>query len=235
MSMARRHRRESRHHGAHHRGRPRVSSCWTELLRVANETSQTLDAHRLVARGFVRALHRRHGRSPGAGVARTLARSARCRWASACSPPISSRVTARTAGFNTIDIGAMTRAGAVRDDGADVHRRVAGQHRAAASRPRRSGSPSPRYGPRCAAVDDTAIFKRRLAPDTVAKAFFVSLIAFRGAERRRVAAAAHRGARPADDAVRDHVGLRHRGAVDGRERARRSACRRSSRPPASCS
>ena len=67
--------------------------------------------------------------------------------------------------------------------------------------------------------DDTVIFKRRLAPELVAKAFFISLIAFVAMNVRGLAAAAHRGPRPAPDAVRDDVGVRHGRAVDGRDGA----------------
>jgi trk system potassium uptake protein TrkH len=86
-------------------------------------------------------------------------------------------VTARTAGFNTIDIGAMTPAA--------LFVLMALMFVGASPGSTGGGVKTSTFAITLAALwatvrgsDDTVIFKRRLAPELVAKAFFVSLIAF---------------------------------------------------------
>jgi trk system potassium uptake protein TrkH len=86
-------------------------------------------------------------------------------------------VTARTAGFNTIDIGAMTSPA--------LFVLMALMFIGASPGGTGGGVKTTTFAITLAALgstvrgsDDTVLFKRRLAPDLVAKAFFVSLIAF---------------------------------------------------------
>jgi trk system potassium uptake protein len=86
-------------------------------------------------------------------------------------------VTARTAGFNTIDIGAMTVPA--------LFVMMALMFIGASPGGTGGGVKTSTFSITLAALwatvrgkDDTVIFKRRLAPELVAKAFFVSLIAF---------------------------------------------------------
>lgn len=86
-------------------------------------------------------------------------------------------VTARTAGFNTIDIGAMTVP--------SLFVMMALMFIGASPGSTGGGVKTSTFAITLAALwatvrgqDDTVVFKRRLAPELVAKAFFVSLIAF---------------------------------------------------------
>ncbi|MFN7978660.1 MAG: TrkH family potassium uptake protein [Vicinamibacterales bacterium] len=86
-------------------------------------------------------------------------------------------VTARTAGFNTIDIGAMTVP--------SLFVLMALMFIGASPGGTGGGVKTSTFAITLAALwatvrgeDDTVVFKRRLAPELVAKAFFVSLIAF---------------------------------------------------------
>ena len=86
-------------------------------------------------------------------------------------------VTARTAGFNTIDIGAMTHPA--------LFVMMALMFIGASPGSTGGGVKTTTFSITLAALwatvrgaDDTVIFKRRLAPEVVAKAFFISLIAF---------------------------------------------------------
>jgi trk system potassium uptake protein TrkH len=86
-------------------------------------------------------------------------------------------VTARTAGFNTIDIGAMTAPA--------LFVMMALMFIGASPGSTGGGVKTTTFSITLAALwatvrgaDDTVIFKRRLAAETVAKAFFISLIAF---------------------------------------------------------
>lgn len=86
-------------------------------------------------------------------------------------------VTARTAGFNTIDIGAMTVPA--------LFVMMALMFIGASPGGTGGGVKTSTFSITLAALwatvrgeDDTVVFKRRLAPELVAKAFFVSLIAF---------------------------------------------------------
>lgn len=86
-------------------------------------------------------------------------------------------VTARTAGFNTIDIGAMTVP--------SLFVMMALMFIGASPGGTGGGVKTSTFAITLAALwatvrgeDDTVVFKRRLAPELVAKAFFVSLIAF---------------------------------------------------------
>ena len=86
-------------------------------------------------------------------------------------------VTARTAGFNTIDIGAMTHPA--------LFVMMALMFIGASPGSTGGGVKTTTFAITLAALwatvrgaDDTVIFKRRLAPEVVAKAFFISLIAF---------------------------------------------------------
>lgn len=86
-------------------------------------------------------------------------------------------VTARTAGFNTIDIGAMTAPA--------LFVMMALMFIGASPGGTGGGVKTSTFSITLAALwstvrgeDDTVIFKRRLAPELVAKAFFISLIAF---------------------------------------------------------
>lgn len=86
-------------------------------------------------------------------------------------------VTARTAGFNTIDVGAMTVP--------SLFVMMALMFIGASPGSTGGGVKTSTFAITLAALwatvrgqDDTVVFKRRLAPELVAKAFFVSLIAF---------------------------------------------------------
>jgi trk system potassium uptake protein TrkH len=86
-------------------------------------------------------------------------------------------VTARTAGFNTVDIGAMTVP--------SLFVMMALMFIGASPGGTGGGVKTSTFAITLAALwatvrgaDDTVVFKRRLAPELVAKAFFVSLIAF---------------------------------------------------------
>ena len=86
-------------------------------------------------------------------------------------------VTARTAGFNTLDIGAMTHPA--------LFVMMALMFIGASPGSTGGGVKTTTFSITLAALwatvrgaDDTVIFKRRLAPEVVAKAFFISLIAF---------------------------------------------------------
>ena len=86
-------------------------------------------------------------------------------------------VTARTAGFNTIDIGGMTHPA--------LFVMMALMFIGASPGSTGGGVKTTTFSITLAALwatvrgaDDTVIFKRRLAPEVVAKAFFISLIAF---------------------------------------------------------
>lgn len=86
-------------------------------------------------------------------------------------------VTARTAGFNTIDIGAMTVPA--------LFVMMALMFIGASPGSTGGGVKTSTFSITLAALwatvrgeDDTVVFKRRLAPELIAKAFFVSLIAF---------------------------------------------------------
>lgn len=88
-------------------------------------------------------------------------------------------VTARTAGFNTIDIGAMTEAG--------LFVTMALMFIGASPGSTGGGVKTTTFSITVAALwatvrgdAETMLFKRRVPPETVAKAFFISLIAFLG-------------------------------------------------------
>lgn len=88
-------------------------------------------------------------------------------------------VTARTAGFNTIDVGGMTQAG--------LFLAMALMFIGASPGGTGGGVKTTTFSITVAALwatvrgdADTTLFRRRLSADIVAKAFFVSLIAFLG-------------------------------------------------------
>ena len=129
-------------------------------------------------------------------------------------------VTARTAGFNTIDIGAMTHPA--------LFVMMALMFIGASPGSTGGGVKTTTFSITLAALwatvrgaDDTVIFKRRLAAEVVAKAFFISLIAFVALNAVAWLVLLTEQPRPAQDPVRDHLGVRHGRAVDGRGRARR--------------
>jgi hypothetical protein len=128
-------------------------------------------------------------------------------------------VTTRTAGFNTLDIGAMTVP--------SLFVMMALMFIGASPGGTGGGVKTSTFSITLAALwatvrgkNDTVIYKRRLGPELVAKAFFVSLIAF--VTRTRWLLLLTEGA-TSDDTFRNHVSFRHRGALHGRKRRSRQS------------
>ena len=82
--------------------------------------------------------------------------------------------------------------------------------------------------------NEPVLFRRRLTADLVARAFFISLIAFLALNAIALAGPPRGAQGPAGDALRDHVGVRHGRPVDEPGGQRCSASPARSRPSASC-
>ena len=129
-------------------------------------------------------------------------------------------VTMRTAGFNTLDIGAMTQT--------SLFLAMALMFIGGSPGGTGGGVKTTTFSITVAALwatvrgdADTIMFKRLVPPDTVAKAFFVCLIAFLARRRRARDAKTRLDA----DTLRDDVGVRHRGRVNGRSGPTGQSCR----------
>ncbi len=206
---------------------------WTELLRGRTRAVQALGAH-AARRG-------RHGGAAGGRHAgccwrsngTTRGRWPDCRLASSCSPPGSSRSRRARRASTRIDIGAMTVP--------SLFVMMGLMFIGASPGSTGGGVKTSTFSITLAALwatvrgaNDTVIFKRRLAPELVAKAFFISLIAFVAMNGVAWLLLLTEGRELLDDAVRNDLGVRHGRALDGRAGAPGEPVGVFSRRPASC-